>query len=1096
MLSRSVCVALGVLCALGAFHLAWGQVITGSIVGTVTDNTGSVIPGATVTASNVETGAEASAQTGPAGNFNLNFLRAGTYIVTVESAGFQRLQRDNVTVRTTESVRLDLTLQVGMVTETVTVTAETPLLQSEQATLGHVVEEETITSIPLATRNFTQILGTSPGVVGSVMNADQRGTGSDSVSVNGARRGSNNLLVDGVPTTNQLNNAPDGDGTPSIEFLSEFKVLTSLYSAEFGRNSGSVINVTTRSGTNAFHGTVYEFLRNTKLNARPFFFPERQANIQNQYGANIGGPIVRDRTFFFFGWESSRQRNGNGGGARLRTRTPTADERNGIFGDRTLWDPISGSMFPNNTIPASRINPVSQNIQSTFFPQPNLVDPGSNANFEAFQTEPTDLDQYTVRVDHRFTDNSSINGRWFESFQEDLSPFGRGLPSFGNLANREKHTWGITHTYVFSPTFVMETRASGDYTDQFTSGSNTTTPSSVGLQPIPNVTFAGEAAGMPDIRIDDYIRFGNRSNWSDYIDRYTGGNTFTWTKSEHNMKFGWEVQLAKLNPQNNLNSRGDWRFRGRATGQEGAAGDEYAEFLLTLPEVKSFGSSDEFEIGGQLKMKSYLWSFFFADDWKMTPRLTLNWGFRYEVDLQAAAYNLNMVNWWPENYRGLDGTIESTGLVQGGLNGVPNNTVNNDYNNIAPRIGIAWRPTEKWVVRTGGGLYFDARTGQIAQQAFSNPPTFTRVQADCRRGILCDWTQADNWAYLDPGHQSGVVPFPTDPSEERVYRGIARKVLTDNNWQWNLAVQRQLPSNMLFEVSYVGTKGTHLMARRNLNPLVPADGFFGALYEGVELFRQYPGFGDNLITVQNGNATYHSLQSTLKRRMGSSTFQASYTWGKTLGNGDEGSRFFTSIFEVPWNDFSRGKGPANFDRTHRFSFVFNQDLPSRFEGGVGKWLLNDWAVNGFLVAQSGNPLTVVHQDSGANIGGSAQGTSGVSMFADVNSGVDLVSPGSTVDNLDHYINVNAFTAPSPWTFGNSGRGMFRGPGQFNIDFSAFKNIPITERWRMQFRAEFFNLLNHTNFGNPNTSLHSSGFGTIRGTTVNARLVQFALKLMF
>jgi hypothetical protein len=1094
--------AIALLLLFWAGNSSQAQVTTGSIVGSITDNSGAVIPGVNVTALNVQTGTESRATTNESGTYEFLLLRPGAHTLTAESSGFQRLVRENVTVRTTEVTRVNLSLEVGMVTETVTVTAETPLLQSEQATLGHVVEERTITSIPLATRNFTQILGTSPGVVGSIMNADQRGTGSDSVSVNGARRGSNNLLVDGAPTTNQLNNAPDGDGTPSIEFLGEFKVLTSLYSAEYGRNQGSVINVTTRSGTNALHGSVYEFLRNTKLNARPYFSPERQVNLQNQFGGNVGGPIVRDKTFFFAGWESSRQRNANGSGARYRRRVATPEQRAGNFGSTTLWDPLSGELFPNNTIPSSRIDPVSQNIQDAFFPLPNLNDPGSSDNFEDFAAEPTDLDQYTVRIDHRFGDRDTINARWFESFQEDLGPFVRGPRGFGNLSNREKHTWGLTYTHVFSPTLVMEVRGSGDYTDQFTKGENSTDPTSVGLQPIPGVTFAGEAAGMPRIAISNYLgNFGNDSNWSDYIDRYTTGTTLTWTRSAHNLKFGGEWQFSDLNPQNNLSSRGRWTFNGFGTGQGGADGDEYADYLLTLPRDTTFGSSDEFEIGGQLKMRSNYFSFFFNDDWKATQSLTINWGFRYEADFQAAAYNLNMVSWWPERYRGLDGSIESTGLVQGGVNGVPNNTVDGDWNNIMPRIGIAWRLTDKWVIRAGAGLYFDLRTGQIAQQAFSNPPTFTEIRSDCTiAGQTCSISTPDHWTYQDPGHQSGVVPFPVSPTETRTYRATERKVLTDNAWQYNFAIQRELPSNMLAEVAYVGTKGTHLNGLINPNHLVPEGGITAPLVEGVKLVRLYPGFGDFNFVNQNLSSSYHSIQATLKQRLARSTFQLSYTFSKTIGNGDEGSRFKTNSFPAPWNDWSRARGPANFDRAHRLSFVFNHDLPSPFSSGVGKFLLNNWSLNGFLVAQTGTPVTVTNRDSGRGIGGSSVSTTASNIVADVNPGVALlmsdVNGGSTKDNLDNYINPAAFSKALPFTFGNAGRGMFRAPGQWNVDFSLFKDIPITERFRMQFRSEFFNLLNHANFGGPTTSLDSAAYGTIRGTTVNARLVQFALKLMF
>jgi hypothetical protein len=1078
---------------------ALAQEVTGSITGVVTDNSGAVVPSATVVAINVDTGADFRVTTDNAGIYIFPLLRAGRYRVSVEITGFQKVQVDDIRVNTSERLRLDLTLKVGAVTETVTVSAQTPLLQSEQATLGHVVEGQTITSIPLATRNFTQILGTSAGVIGAIMNADQRGTGSDSVSVNGARRGSNNLLVDGVPTTNQLNNAPDGDGTPSIEFLSEFKVLTSLYSAEFGRNSGSVINVTTRSGTNSFHGTVYEFLRNTKLNARPYFFPERRPNNQHQFGGNLGGPIFRDRTFFFGGWESSRQRNGNGGGARLRVRTPTAAQRAGQF-PVTLFDPLSNGLFPNNAIPASRINAISRQIQDQFFPQPNLVDIGSGSNFESFRNEPTDLDQYTVRIDHRFNDRNMLNGRWFESFQKDLAPFGLGLPGFGNNANREKHTWGITFTRMFAPTLVMETRFSGDYTDQFTFGENRTDPTSVGLRPLSGVTYAGEAAGMPRIEISNYINFGNQAHWSDFIDRYVGGATFTWTKNQHNLKFGGETQASLLNPQNNQVTRGRWQYQNFGTARGGARGDEYADFLLTLPFTKTFGSADVINIGGQLKMRSHVHSFFLNDDWKVNRNLTFTWGLRWELDFQAAAYNLNMVSWWPDRYRGITGRFEDTGLVQGGLNGVPNNTVNGDFNNIMPRIGIAWRVTDKWVIRTGAGLYFDLRTGQIAQQTFANPPTYTEITANCSRNVLCDLSGPDNWTYLNPGHRAGFVPFPLSPTEERNFRGTERQVKTDNAWQYNFAVQRELPGNALIETAYVGTKGTHLMARRNFNPLINAEGFNAPLVPGIRLVRLYPGFGDMLITAQNGDSTYHSFQLTLKKRVASTNFQLAYTVAKTLSNGAEGARFFTEAFAVPWNDFRRAKGPANFDRPQRLSFVFNHDLPNAFKNGVGKAVLNDWSINGFLVAQSGIPLTVSNRDSGRGIGGSTVSTTATNLMSDVKAGAPLlmsqVNGKSTKQNLDNYINPAAFTRALPGTFGNSGRGMFRGPGQWNLDFSLFKDIPVTERFKLQFRSEAFNLFNYANFGDPTTSLDSPNYGVIRSTTVNARLVQMALKLSF
>ncbi len=1090
-----------VLCAvLSMGSLAWGQVTTGSILGTITDNSRALIPGAVVVAVSQATGGETRTEANAAGAYELLLLRAGAYRLIVEAPGFQKLVREGVIVRTTEAVRVNLTLQLGQVTETVTVTAETPLLQSEQATLGHVVEGNTITSIPLATRNFTQILGTSAGVVNSILNADQVGIGTDNPSVNGARRGSNNLLVDGAPVTNPLNNAPEGTGAPSIEFLNEFKVLTSLYSAEYGRNAGSIINVTTRSGTNAMHGVAYEFLRNTRLNAKPFFRTEKPQNVQNQFGANAGGPIVRDRTFFFAGWETSRQRNAGGSGAFYRARIPTKDQREGRFGV-TLWDPLNNAQFPNNTIPESRIDAISKKMQETFIPLPNFVDPASGMNFLATQSQTADLDEFTARIDHRFSNKDSTGVRYFQSLLSSKSPFSQGPPpAFGNFSENNKHDWSVTHTHLFSPTFILEARASGDYTYAPDRRENTTDPRTLGLKPIEGVTAAGPGLGPPRVNISNYLNFGNDSGFADDIDRYTYGGTFTVVRPRHTLKFGGENQTAFMHTESLRQSRGIWSFAGLGTGQRGARGDEYADFLLTLPRTTQFAASDSAK-GAVQQMTSSFLGFFVNDDWKVRSNLTVSAGLRYEADFQAGSTIMREANFWPDRYKGLDGTLESTGIVQDGLKGVPKSTVDGDWNNLMPRLGIAWRVTDKWVLRTGAGLYFDLRTGQIRQQLKNNPPNLTTFDSDCTRPAQsCSVSVPDRFTYQNPGHKTGYVPFPTDLNQTMAFFAIERKAKSDNAWQYNLALQRQLPGNMIFETAYVGTKGSHLVARRNINPLIPAAGYNAPLFDGVRLVRLYPGFGDISTTAQNGNSSYHSLQATLKRRVARSTFQLAYTFSKTLGNGSEDSRYLTEIFATPWNDFSRAKGPALFDRTHRLSFVFGHELPNVFQNAIGKAVLNDWSMNGFLVAQTGTPLTVTNRDSGRNIGGAAGSTTASNLFADVRSDVPLpmgdVNGQATFNNLDHYINPAAFSRARVGAFGNSGRGMFRGPGQWNLDFSMFKNIPMTERFKLQFRSEFYNLFNHTNFVNPTTTMDSTAYGTIRDTSVNARLIQFALKLTF
>ena len=422
-------------------------------------------------------------------------------------------------------------------------------------------------------------------------------------------------------------------------------------------------------------------------------------------------------------------------------------------------------------------------------------------------------------------------------------------------------------------------------------------------------------------------------------------------------------------------------------------------------------------------------------------------------------------------------------------------TVNNDMNNIMPRLGIAWRVTDNWVIRTGAGLYFDQRVGQIAQQTFNNPPTFKSIAPDCAvPGSPCNYQQPDNFTFLDPGYDPKAIPFPKTPADALSWRALERDMKTDNAWQYNFSVQRQLPWSVLMEAAYVGTKGTHLMANHNSNPQVPA-GFDPKNPKAGTLARQFPGFADLATNAQGGSSSYHSFQFTGKRRLRTGTLQLAYTFAKTIGNGAEGSRFFTSMFITPWWDWTRARGPANYDRTHRVSLMFSQDLPSPVKSGFARHLLNNWSMNGMAIAQGGVPLTVTNRTSGQGLGGAAT-SSTAALFANVVADAQLVNSGDIRSNLTNYINKMAWSKAPTGTVGNSGRGMFRGPGQANLDFSLFKRIPISERFKMEFRSEFFNLLNHANFGNPGVNLDSASFGQISSTSVNARLVQFALKLLF
>jgi outer membrane receptor protein involved in Fe transport len=1059
---------------------AFGQGTTGAIDITVTDTSGAAVPGAKVSAVNVGTGASYRTESDSGGRAQFLLLRAGSYRVTVEQQGFEKLLREGVIVNSTDIVHLDLKLAVGAVSETVTVAATSPLLQSEHATLGRVVEQRQITGTPLATRNFTGLLGTDAGVQGSLTNADNPGTGGANVSVNGGRNGSNALMVDGAPSDNVLNIAPDGDGTPSIEFLSEFRILSHDYGAEFGRALGSIINVTTKSGTNQLHGEGYEFLRNTDLSARPFFSVKNGENIQNQFGANIGGAIKHNRTFFFGGWESSRQRNANSGSSTISAVLPTLAQRSGNFGSKTIVDPATGVPFPNNIIPSSQISSTALALENQVIPAPNY-NSGGATNFFAAQTVPTNIDQYTIRLDHRLSDKNLLWGRWFDSYEHDLSPFGSGLPGMGNLVHRNKHEATANYTHIFSPAMVLETSVAWNQTDQYLVLTNHTNFQSVGLNPLPVTETTG---GLPQFQISNYVTFGNVQGWTDHVKTATARSDLSYTNGRHNLKFGVELRPDLYDDANQLNNRGVFAFTGTATG------DAYADFLTGYTRNKTFGAGP-----GRIQNRDFGGGFYASDQWRITDRVTITMGVRYEPYWQPVAYNFDRTNWYPDLYTGV-GSAASAGIVQANHNGMNGSTVHNDMNNIMPRVGIAWRLTDKWVMRAGAGLFFDQRTGQIAQQGFQNSPGYTSVNIDCSvAGSGCSLKSPDNFTFVDPGYSSTALAFPTSPNQAINYAAIERNTKTDNAWQWNYTIQRQLLKDTLVEVAYVGTKGTHLMGNYVGNPFIPV-GFNPKNPQPGPLVSRYPGLGLDLITGQGASSNYNALQVTVKKRVASGTLQAAYTKSKTMSDGvDSSTRFYTTMGLAPWWDWSRANGPADFDRPQRLSVQFSQDLPNHFQSGIPKAVLNNWTINGIFVVQSGSPLNVTNVTSGQGLGG-ADSSPTASLYSNVVAGAQLINSGANDSKLNNYINKAAWSKAPAGTVGDSGRNRLRGPGQGNLDFSVFRGFPIRERAKLEFRAEFYNITNHPNFGNPNGSMDSASFGQISTTLTNARIIQFALKMMF
>ena len=1047
----------------------YAQQTTGAIRGIVMDPSGASVADVTITATNNDTGATQTTKTGAGGNYVLPLLPPGRYSVSAESEGFTKALRSNVLVRITETEVVEFSLQLGSVAESVTVDDTVSLVQSETATEGRVIERQVISALPLATRNFTQLLGLTAGVVTDPPNAENVGFGTQNPSVNGSRRGSNNYLLDGNVNNNPMNNDVLGVGIPSVDFIQEFKVLTSMAGAEYGRNAGSVVNVVTRSGTNQFHGNLFEFLRNDKFNARPFFAARRGQNVQNQFGATIGGPVWipgvyqgRDRTFFFFGWESIRQRNTNSSAAIVIGRVPTPAERRGQF-DTPVRDPLTNNPFPGGVIPEARINPTSAQLLERFVPLPNTTNPTSNF-LQQFGT-PFDANQYTIRVDHEIGPRDRFMARYFDSNSYSFTASGR-LPGFGRVSDPINRQVAASETHIFRPNLLNEVRF-GFY--KFPSPGTDVQridPRSVGIEPMNDVP------GLPGMLVTGFLGYGYTGNdFKDEQNNFQFANVLSWIPGNHSIRVGGEYRYNMM-LSSGVPFQGRFAFNGQYTT------NAFADFLLGAPNQVIVANGP-----AVIDMRASNYAFFFQDDWKATRRLTLNVGLRYEYDTPPTDVALGrLLNFYPERYRGPG--VDS-GLVIGGESpGVPPSTVFPDRTNFGPRFGFAYAlgSGSRTVLRGGYGIFYDSRSGQVTQQKLFEPPysanqTVVMRPADAPRGFVFP-------APIDLSRPTETVPGGT-----LSIRPIEPNTRMDYVQQWNLGIQHQLENGILVAASYVGTRGLQLFRATNINyPRLVGDTFV----------RPYDGFTTIVQSQAGATSDYHSGQLTVQKRFsrGVSVLGA-YTFGKALDDSTSGVRYFTAATGDP-GDLAASRGPADFDRTHRLVVSYNLDLPNPFGRGVQgvkRALLSGWELSGVTTIQSGTPFSVTNAASNLDRDGQA-GAPGTGGRADRVGDISQTTEGDVRSRLDYYLNPAAF-APAPRSrYGNLGRNTIRGPGAHLWDARMTKLTSIREGLNLRFLAEFFNIWNHAAFGNPGSVLGTPAFGTIRSTLSNARIIQFGLKLEF
>ncbi|MBL8167613.1 MAG: carboxypeptidase regulatory-like domain-containing protein [Acidobacteria bacterium] len=1118
---------------------------TGRITGTVNDEKGAVIAGAEVTVTNKATGEARVVSTDSEGHYSVPLLPPGTYQVAIKSAGFKKAVSDNVKVVITETTAVNADLSVGGTEESVTVSAASPLVQTDSAQLGRVVDARAVAELPLATRNFTQILGLSPGAATYLPDHTSVGRNSQNISVNGARVTNNNFQINGVDANSMGTNSAPSLSVPAPETIQEFKVQTSLYDATFGRSGGGNVQAVTKSGTGEFHGAVYEYLRDDAFNANSPVLksvggarPELNRNV---FGFTIGGPGIKDKLYFFGSYQGMRENNGASPINSLSSNVLIAP---GLTDDRSEAKLLS-TFFPS--APAgTRLDPTALALLN--FKLGNgqylIPTPGANGRYSGSAVSKFQEDQMNANFDWRINQNNSLAFKFFLSNAPQtlvLPSFlggGPNVPGFGNFQKNNNRLSVLQYTRVFSPNVINEARIGYNFIRVDAFPQEPLNDKDIGIKRANADIFPG--LGL--IRIAPAaggIVFGTSAT----IDvqavspSTTVSDTLSITKGGHTVRLGAEFRYNENNYTLNFFTRGQVDFLSFQTFLQGQA-------LLSV-----FGSGN-----GDRSLRAHDYNFFFQDDWKVTSKLTLNLGVRYELDLPPYDTRGRIATFDPTLYkaRPLSNTLTTgllaplAGFVEAGnavkdspdIPNVGKRVLNSiDPNNIAPRIGFAYTPfaSGKLVVRGGYGMFYSRTSFQYLTLNVIAPPTYvfgSRLGAPL---VTTPLPLSDPFFAAPP--QSA---FPT------LVPGVAlsgnlfdRNIRTPYLHQYNANVQYQLAKDLLFEAGYVGTRGLNLFRQVAINqarlastasPIVneatgatittntPANAALRAPFQGVGINN----FSLNQTTAQSN---YNSLQTSLTKRFsGGVQFLASYTWAKSIDNasGQGGGAGVGGVINpggvgetvgVLGNqlDNRANRGVSDFDRTHRFVFSGLWELPGP-KSGLAKTVFGGWQIAGIVTAMSGLPIDIV--DAGA---GSLYGLNGTAALARPNFAAGATAKTAMTNvPAGYYFNPAAFVRPAVAAgqpipssggrfiadaagtdIGQIGRNILRGPRQTNVDFSFFKRVYFGETRNFEFRTEFFNIFNHVNLANPLSDLNAgASFGRIISVTTNPRIIQFAFKVNY
>ncbi len=1127
----------------------------GTIVGTVTDSTQAAIPSATVTITNLGTSEQRTAVTDARGGYSFVYLPPGSYQIEVQATGFKRYSRSPIVVEVQSALRIDPTLEVGEVTETLTVTAESPLLQTQSTTVGDVVEGRLVEDMPLNGRNPLNLIALAPGVVpqgstsGSGLGNQAGGkytnnTGWGNYQIGGGMGNQSAFYLDGTPLN--TNNANSIGLVPVQDAIQEFRVDTNSVNPEFGRFSGGVVNMATKSGTNEYHGTAYEFLRNRALNANDFFNNRsgspRPSFTQNQYGAALGGPIQKNKLFFFGSWEGFALRKGT---PSLLT-VPTAKMRQGDFSEVSqIYDPYTtcglqgvGACpagqettrvpFAGNQIPQARMDHTATILQDVWG-MPNL--PGTSNNFNTNASLGGNQNQVTARADYSFSDNQRMFAR-FTYWDGNSLPFDPFKKKFGGLASLFGAKSAVVgDTYTLNPTTILDFRLSylrslhafrpeqtgTDISQYGPAWADLSSQITLPVAPLPAVSGYQGFSGV-------FIKSTNNL--------YFLSGSITKILGRHSLKFGGEARRWDWIFIQSNTAAGQFRFDNVFTSANpldpGKTGASYASYLLGTPSSGSLGA------GAWTNSHQYYSGFYVSDSFRLTNKLTLNYGVRLNVMGSFSEVRDRIVVFQPD---AVDPLGQQVGMDLRGQLAFVNSDAYPNHHQLgaakvlpAPRFGIAYSPDMKTVFRAGYGIsWVSAEQINYSMAPFQSPVnSTTTTMVTSNDGGLTPFNTLSN-----PFPDGLIQPLEHDPAllsrfEGQSFRAPIPGQPTPYIQQWNFEVQRQLAQGLALTVGYAGSKATHLSFSQLATNQLPDqylsmgsdllatvnNPFYGVLPTSAgqlalptttasQLLRpyiQYQNLNDS--GNQRGNSTYNSLQVKLVKRLGEGgTFQASYTWSKLLSDTDTLTSWLEAGHPVGGvqnaNDLRLEKSLASFDTPHRLVLSYVVDLPfgrgkkllSNVHG-VSDRLISGWGLNGVTTFQSGFPLALT---TASNLTNSLGGGSRPNVVSS-----NTVISGSAQSRLGEWFNTAAFAQPAAFTFGNESRTdpNVRANGINNWDVTVFKNTALTERFNLEFRTEFFNLFNRTQFADPGTQLGNPQFGVVTSTLNQPRLVQFGLRLRF